>query len=321
MRNLACKISEEREKEKDVIGVLLFGSVAKGDIHARSDVDLVFVKDSGKDLIRRKEFVVDGIKIDSWEHSYSFYERLFEKKWRPEEMFLYSLFLNVLQGCNVLYDRESKFEVHKKNAMEWRWPENCKDLIRNRSTRALNNYKSMNYDNFEKIVYVRKLFLLDTCRRLLEIGKPVSVRNKDYYLICKKHFSLRDFESVFGRIPDRETLKLLLGKTIEIFHNEVRDKEPWTELEDAKNHLSNKEDFLATISLQNGAYYLGCVGLSNRNVERENKGFLYPESEIELIRQSREHWTEFYDIYRKVHNADAWQEKDINALKTSETLA
>jgi hypothetical protein len=234
-------------------------------------------------------------------------------------MFLYSLFLNILQGCIVLYDRESKFKVHKKKAMEWSWPKNCKDLIKDKLGRALKNYKGMNIDNFEKIVYVRKLFLLDTCRKLLEIGKPVSIRNKDYYLICKKHFSARDFESVFGKIPEREQLNSLLGKIIEIFYNEVKDRELWTELKDAKNHLSCKEDFLATISLQNGAYYLGCAGLSNRNIKMENKGFLYPESEIELIRQSREHWREFHDIYRKIHNVDAWQEKDIDALKIPET--
>jgi hypothetical protein len=98
-----------------------------------------------------------------------------------------------------------------------------------------------------------------------------------------------------------------------IFHREVKNREQWTELKDAKNHFSNKEDFIATISLQNGAYYLGCVGLSNRNVDMENKGFLNPKAEIELIRKTEDHWMEFYDIYQRAHNINAWDYQEIDS--------
>lgn len=312
MENLAWKISDERKGEEDVIAVLLFGSVAKGNVHPESDIDIVIVKDSEEHLIRRNESFMGGIKIELWEHSCSFYERLFKREWQPKQMFLYSLPLNILQECKVLYDRESKFEKFKKNAMKWNWPQNCKEFIKDKLRRALDNYKERDYDKFERLVYLRKLFLLDTCRRLLDIGKPVSIRNKDYYLKCKEHFSLRDFEMIFGKIPDIEEIESLVERTIDIFHSEVKNREPWTELKDAENYLESKNDFMATISLQNGAYYLGCEGLSNRNVEMENEGFLYPESEIELIEKLRERWTEFYDIYRKVHNVDAWHEKEID---------
>lgn len=118
MKNLALKISEEKIEE-DVIAVLLFGSVAKGNVHPESDLDVVVAKDSHQNLIKRKESIRYRVDIDLWEHSYSFYENLFEKNWKPEEMFLYSLFLNILQECEVLYDRESKFEEYKRNAMKW----------------------------------------------------------------------------------------------------------------------------------------------------------------------------------------------------------
>lgn len=312
MENLAWKISDERKGEKDVIAVLLFGSVAKGNVHPDSDIDIVIVKDSREDLIERNESSVGGIKIELWEHSCSFYKRLFEKDWQPEQMYFYSLFLNILQECKVLYDRESKFKEYKKNALKWNWSKNCKDFIKDKLRKALKNHEEGDYDKFEKLVYIRKMLLLDTCRRLLDIGKPVSIRNKDYYLKCKEHFSLQDFERIFGKTPDIEELESLVERTMDIFHSEVKDREPWTELKDAKNYLSSKEGFMATISLQNGAYYLGCEGLSNRNVERKSKGFLYPESEIELIEKLREHWGEFYDTYRKMHNVDAWHEEEID---------
>jgi len=80
------------------------------------------------------------------------------------------------------------------------------------------------------------------------------------------------------------------------------------------NDVLNKENFMAAISLQNGAYYLGCAGLSNKGVKMKNKGFLYPESEIELIRKTNKHWKEFYDLYWKIHNVEAWDNKEIDLI-------
>jgi hypothetical protein len=226
-------------------------------------------------------------------------------------MFLYSLFLNILQECKILYDKESKFNRYKKNALKWKWPANCKEFIRNKIEKAINNYKRGYYGKFEKLVYIRKLFLLYTCKRLLDRGKLVSIRNKGYYLKYKEYFSAQEFKTVFGKIPDRKKIDSLIKRTIQIFYDEVKDREPWTELKDAENHFLNKEDFIAAISLQNGAYYIGRVGLSNRGVKMKNKGFLYPESEIELIRNANKRWKEFYDLYRQIHNVEAWDDKEI----------
>ncbi|UCE96755.1 MAG: hypothetical protein JSV51_03965 [Candidatus Bathyarchaeota archaeon] len=160
---------------------------------------------------------------------------------------------------------------------------------------------------------MRKIFLLLTCMGLLKIDKPVSIRNKDYYLKCKEYFSTEDYEKIFGKIQKRQEIGSLINKTIQVFYNEVKNREPWTELKDAENHFLNKEDFLATISLQNGAYYLGYVGLSNRGCKAKNRGFLYPESEIGLIRKTNECWKEYHDLYSKIHNVEAWDDREINS--------
>lgn len=314
MRDLALDISGNRRRERDVVAVLLFGSVVKGDIHLESDVDIVIIKETQENVIRRNESIADGMRIDLWEHSLSFYENLFKKDWQPTEMFLYSLFLNILQECEVLYDKNSRFNDFRKNAIRWKWPKRCKDFIDHKLSRALNNYRKRDYDRFEKLVYLRKLFLLNACRELLDIGKPVSIRNKDFYLKCKMYLSARDFETVFGRTPSLEELVLLIQSTMNLFYSEVKGGKPWTELKDAQNYISDRNGFMATISLQNGAYYLGGVGLSNRSIKRENRDFLYPESEIELILKLKEHWKEFYNIYRKAHNVDAWNDEDMDSL-------
>jgi len=313
MKGLAWKIVAERIRDEDIIAILLFGSLTSENIHLKSDLDLVVIRDVYENLMVRDRSVREGITIDLWEHSCMFYASLFEKDWQPKEMFWYSLFLNILQGCEVLHDTDSTFRNYRENAMQWRWPESCKDFIEDKIGKALVNY-SEDYDKFEKLVYLRKVFLLDTCRRLLDIGKPVSLRNKDYYLKCKRHFSAKDFESIFGKTPNVEELRLLVETAMDFFYREVKNREPWTELKDAKNHLSSGNRFMTTISLQNGAYYIGSVGLSKREIKRENKGFLYPESEIEVIKKSKEHWGEFHLFYRKVHNVDAWRNQEIDDM-------
>ena len=136
--------------------------------------------------MKRDQSLTEGIKLDLWEHSHTFYANLFNKDWQPKEMFWYSLFLNVLQGCEVLYDRDSTFKDYKERAMQWRWPRICKSFIEDKIRGAITNCSEEDYDKFEKLVYLRKMFLLNTCRKLLRIGKPVSVRNKDYYLKCAR---------------------------------------------------------------------------------------------------------------------------------------
>lgn len=316
MKELAWKITADKKTEGDVNAVLLFGSVSTENIHPDSDLDIVVVKDSKENLMKRNESLIEGIKVDLWEHSSHFYVSLFKKDWQPKEMFWYSLFLNILQGCRILYDRESKFENHRKNAMHWRWPKDCKDLIKDKLQGALSKCNEVVYDRFERLVYLRKMFLLDTCSRLLDIGKPVSIRNKDYYLKCKEYFCEKDFKSIFGKSSNLAELQLLFKTSMNLFNSEVKNKEPWTELKDAKSHISNGERFMAAISLQNGAYYIGSVGLSNRRIKRDSRGFLYPESEIEIIVKSKAHWKEFHNFYRKVHNVDAWSDGDIDSISS-----
>lgn len=69
MRSLAGKIADRQKEKGDVTAVLLFGSVAKGNIHPESDIDLAVVKATQEDLIERRELTRDGQKIDLWEHS------------------------------------------------------------------------------------------------------------------------------------------------------------------------------------------------------------------------------------------------------------
>jgi hypothetical protein len=229
-------------------------------------------------------------------------------------MFFYSLFLNILQACEILHDPDGRFGEFRERALKWSWPHACSAFITQRWERGLDIVRALD-DSFEKLASMRRLFLVKACRILLELGRPVSIRNKDYYLIFSKltaNLSMNDFKQVFGRIPTQGELENLVGGALSLFAEEVPEREPWTELEDARKHLAGGELFLVALSLQNAAYYLGCRGLKNRGVKIGKTGYLWPESELGLIEKTREHWPLFYTMYQDIHNIKSWRAEDVN---------
>jgi predicted nucleotidyltransferase len=313
MTSLAEKICDKERRITDVRAVLLFGSVVEGSVHSESDLDIVLVKVKGDETIKRNKHERKGIIVDMWEHPLSSYENLFRKDWNPSAMFFYSIFLNILQKCEILYDPDGRFRKYKEKALKWSWPRTCKEFIKRKWERGLNTL--MEIDNrFEKLAAMRRLFLVKVCTYLLELGRPVSIRNKDYYLIFSnfnKELSVKDFRQVFGRIANQKELEELVKHALFMFAEEVPEREPWTELEDARKHLMSGDPFLVALSLQNGAYYLGCRGLKNRGVRMEEKGYLWPESELELIEKARDNWPEFYGIYKGIHNFKSWRPEEV----------
>jgi len=300
MRKIAKSIARDSRKQDDVEAVLLGGSVASGNIHPESDIDIVVIKKQDKPQIRRKQSTIEDIEIDLWEHSTYYYERLFKQDWKPDEMFLYSLFLNILQTCEILYDKNSKFIKYRKMAIQWKWSESCKDYIQNKYDSTTLKMENLHPSGLEASLYQKKLLLLETCLMLLEQGMPVSNRNMDLY---KKHVELSQsnkFEDIWG-LPSLENLSELVEQGIAFFYSDIRNRELFTELNDARKHIENGEFFLSLISLQNGAYYVGRAGLVKRGVKLRKKGFFNPESEVELIQKSRETWSEFYEYYKKLH--------------------
>ncbi len=205
MRSLATRICDEESQEPSVKGVLLFGSVATGNVHAGSDIDIVVVKEEQEEPIKRNEHERDGIQIDMWKHSLSNYEKFFQKDWNHSMMFMNSLFLNILQNCEILYDPQGRFRRYRRKALEWSWPAECRNFVEQRLRRGLDTMKKIN-DTFEKLASMRRLFLVKACLHLLKLGKPVSIRNKDYYMMfleLNNELSTEDFLRVFGRIPNR----------------------------------------------------------------------------------------------------------------------
>jgi hypothetical protein len=281
-----------------VIAVLLFGSVASGDVHSGSDIDMVVVDDVAPSRFANEPFTVNDVSVDLWRHSMGFYDELFANPVNPGEMYQKSLLLGILQNCEILYDPNETFERLMDKAKNWRWPDACRDHILSLKLKG-EQMKHDTSDEFESLLINRKMVLLNTCLQQMDEEKPISNRAKDLYKYRKG--GKKQFESAYGECPNKESLSVLIPEVLDMFREEFGDRAPITELEDATKHLSQNEAFLSAISLQNGAYYVGSRGLMNRGVRLESRGYLNPEAEIELVRKARESWPEFYMVYKKTH--------------------
>ncbi len=78
MEKIINKIVKELKKDPQLLGIILFGSVASGDVHPNSDIDLIAIYQYDVDRVRCK--LIDGKLVQILERSFDgFKNRLFKK--------------------------------------------------------------------------------------------------------------------------------------------------------------------------------------------------------------------------------------------------
>ncbi|MCW4012573.1 MAG: nucleotidyltransferase domain-containing protein, partial [Candidatus Bathyarchaeota archaeon] len=64
MREFAQRLSDRYQENEDIKAVLLFGSVATGNIHDKSDLDLVVIEDTAGEKTERNQYTEQGFTVD-----------------------------------------------------------------------------------------------------------------------------------------------------------------------------------------------------------------------------------------------------------------
>ena len=77
LRRIAVKLSNDISNNPSVIGVLLAGSVAKGRVHNKSDIDLIVIHEGSfiKDVMFIKSF-----KVEVWKYPVEVFRDHFENE-------------------------------------------------------------------------------------------------------------------------------------------------------------------------------------------------------------------------------------------------
>ena len=94
---LAKRIARDILNE-NVIGIILFGSLARGNADELSDIDLALVVDGGE--LGLEEKVIEGIKVEVWRYDIKHFLHTFEDgkyRKRDNSWFTLSLWLGASQ--------------------------------------------------------------------------------------------------------------------------------------------------------------------------------------------------------------------------------
>lgn len=116
-KDLVVKFSEEviKELNENLISIVLFGSVARGQYRKDSDIDLLVIcEDLPRDMFKRREFLREtNRKMDIYLESiyekgyYPFFSIILKS--REEAQRLSPLYLDMTEDSIIIYDKENFF--------------------------------------------------------------------------------------------------------------------------------------------------------------------------------------------------------------------
>jgi len=301
---------------QNAVGVILFGSLAKGTIDEMSDVDLAVVLE-GEIKVRNPEVRhVEGFEVEIWRYSIEHFKHVFEdEKYRRKEdsWFLASLWISLLREGIILEDPKGILGEWKKKALAWKWELSEILPVFNKSESCL-KVAEESYRRgivFEGIVAVR-----DACFNLaiVEImlqGDIPSIRPKDLY----SRLIQRNFREFFDEVQGLKNLKKQYDKELLVELKELLDiywKEPRgarTEYLNAVKSLARGKTKEALLNARSSAFY---VGRRILRIKGKSIPFKLYDAKTHLEMMSiLKDCKEFIKLYQKLHNMNI----DKNYLK------
>ncbi len=207
---LACK--RVLEKRSDVIAVYVVCSVARGNIHERSDVDIIVVIEQGDDF-ERESLEELGCSIDIFYNPLKLWKEELYYSWGSE----WEVNASSVVDSLVLYDRDGLIQKTKEELETYpeekrrRSIRNIHDKMTNFSEAVWYHYINKNYD-IESIF--SKLYAMESLKILFPINKV--------YLKADKHM-FKQVEELQEKPPDylKRCLSLLWFKSQNVNNNEA----------------------------------------------------------------------------------------------------
>jgi len=331
MRELASKICAELMKEKYAIGAFLFGSMASGDIHEESDIDLAVVYNAVAADIRvgKDERLVDGVRLEVWRYPVVPFVNTFEDEklrdksdtwmWTP-------LWIECMQNGIVLADPTERLADWKAKANQWKWRQGeingavkqTRDNV-NAAQRHLTNGNP-----FYSLICLREALTCLSAAHIMKNGLIPSFRPKD---LSQKLSIIKDKErelsAVFELVNDVSGLDYnsvegLLVKLREFLDAEWGAKRigPRSEYENARSCLLKRNLVGALLSTRYSAYWLGFHIINKREPRTEAKikaEICNGENHVNMIGKLANASDAFSGFYKQLHFAQKWNTPEMDA--------
>jgi len=328
MRQLAHKLSDDLVREKYVVGVLLYGSVASGKIHERSDLDIATIYDASDDAYPlREEKIVEGFKADIWRYPITRFIHTFDDEQYREKASTWvkaSIYVELMRSCQILKDPKRRLSEWRASAKNWKWRESEIEPVMKRVIESMRLLRRMvaKRDEFEVLLCLRDIVALLVCIHLMRHDMIPTWMPKDawntaiYPLKHAGHQELIDlFVSVNGlNKVDMESFMKLLEELAGMIKQESESKctESSAHYEDAKACLTKGDAYGAVLSGRIAGQMLGHQILENRGFRLKHH---WPDADVHLkmVEQCLVLAPFFHSFYKKLHDSNKY---DIGALNS-----
>lgn len=325
MQALATKLCQELMKEKYAIGAFLFGSMASGDIHEESDIDLALIYNTiaadirvGKEEIKGHDF-----RIEVWRYPIMPFINTFEDEKlrdKPDSWMWTSLWVEMMQKGIILADPTRRLADWREKAKQWKWhgseikpalkqAKDNLDAVQRHLTEPL---------SLSSLICLREALICLSAAHVMKHGLIPSFRPKDLsqklILIKDKEKNLLDvFELAndAGNL-DYNTVEALMIRLREFIDSEWGAKRlgPRSELENAKICLNKRNLVGAMLSLRYSAYWLG-FHIVNKRDNKIPAEICNGENHVKMMNQLKQASESFYEFYKQLNFADKWSTKQV----------
>ena len=287
----------------NVIGIILFGSSARGEIDQFSDVDLAVVV-SNKDYDpKRRKIVLESVKpIEIWFYPENLFTKTFESnefRSREDTWYRTSFWVEMLREGKILYDPLNRLTQWRSKALKWRWYRSEVKSLMERSFKNL-QVSFQCYDPIECLIALRDTVYTILIAYLMLKQKIPSVRPGDLYKKCKGTIVGEVFEEVqrpcnFSDIP---YYLLELGLFVEKYWLQPGGAK--TELKNAFKNFYRGRMLESLLYSRYSAFFVGVslLRLLGYNYRVRLYDALDHLTMVKLLRGS-----DYYHFYRKLHSS------------------
>ncbi len=320
MRALATAQCKELMKEKYAIGAFLFGSIASGNMHEESDVDLAVVYNAvAADIkIGKEERKVNGSRVEVWRYPIVPFINTFEDEKlrdKPDTWMWTSLWVEAMQKGIVIADPSKRLADWQAKAKQWKWRQS---EIKPALKQAEDNLKTARHyldkrSTFDSLICLREALTCLSAAYLMKYDLIPSFRPKD---LSQKIRLISDREEklprVYEFVNDAADLDYNLVEGWFLKLKEFVDSEwgtrrlgPRSELENARSCLNRRDLVGAVLSLRYSAYWLG-FHIINKVEQKLPAEICNGENHVKMASHLATGSEAYYDFYKQLHFMEKW---------------
>ena len=320
MQSLAAKHCHELMKEKYAIGAFLFGSIASGDTHEESDIDLAIVYNAvAADVqVGKEERKIDCMRLEVWRYPIAPFTGTFEDEKlrdKPDTWMWTGLWIECMQNGVILADPTRRLADWKTRAKNWKWRESeIKPVVKQAkdNVAAAKRYLTKR-DSFDSLICLREALTCLSAAYIMKHGLTPSFRPKD---LSQRLVLIRDKEkelaSAYEHVNDTANLDYNVVEALFVGLKEFIDSEwgakrlgPRSELENARSCLNKRNLVGAMLSLRYSAYWLG-FHILNKYGTKLRSEICNGENHVKMLDQLKKASEPFYEFYKRLQFADKW---------------